>query len=643
MSAGYRSREGNLAMSPAQAAEIDMLVQQIARLDRGELSDDEFKRFRLENGIYGIRGTTDRHMVRVKIRFGRLTARQLETLAGLAEKYTPNKQIHLTTRQDVQFHHVLRRHLPQMLTSLAEAGMTTREACGNTVRNVTACPFSGISPTEVFDVRPYADALSLYFLRNPLNQNLPRKFKFAFEGCPEDHARTPIHDFGAVAAIRGANGTSERGFRIYLGGGLGAQPACARLLEEFTPEHLLIPTAEAVLRTFDRYGERREDHAHRMRARLKFLIREWGWERFQTVVLKERAVVVLTRSGGSVIPFNLEEEQPPPGLARFEARSGREALQHMSHGIPEDFDTPDTTQEKRCSQWLASNVIGQKQMGWVGVIIRAPLGDLTARDLRNIARVAADCCGGRIQITISQNLLLRWVPVERLKQVHNELYSMGLAHGGAHQIADITRCPGADTCQIAITRSRGLAEALAPLVESDIGDLPELRQLSIKISGCMNSCGQHHVADIGFYGASENVHGHDLPKYVVMLGGRTKEGLAEFAVPIAQIPARLVPTATRELLLFYRENKTENELFRDFVDRLGKPRFRTLLAKYQAAPSYEVTRELFRDLGMDDDFQVAVGTGECAGVTGSETGPAGARGPERAHQSHGVSTSGLPE
>ena len=478
---------GSVLISAERAAEIARLLEQIGRLDCGELQPDDFKRFRLENGIYGIRGTADQNMVRVKVRFGKLNAVQLARLAVIAETFTPNRKAHLTTRQDVQFHYVRRHDLPRVLAWLAEVGLTTREACGNTVRNVTACPYSGISPTEVFDVRPYADALSLYFLRNPINQNLPRKFKFAFEGCPEDHARTPIHDFGAVAAVRGSNGSAERGFRIYLGGGLGAQPASARLLEEFTPEYMLIPTAEAVLRVFDRYGERREDNSHRMRARLKFLIREWGWEKFRTAVLKERQVVAMTGSGKAAVQFAAQEEQPPWGEAEIE-RLVREAA---SVGSAErrlrvlDPAPP-------YARWLASNVLHQKQQGWSAVFVRAPLGDLSAEDLRHISRIAEKYCGGRLQIAITQNLLLRWVPDRLVDQVYDELDRAGLTRHGANQLADITRCPGADTCQIALTHSRGLAEALAPLVENGLGDFPELREVSIKISGCMNSCGQHH-------------------------------------------------------------------------------------------------------------------------------------------------------
>jgi sulfite reductase beta subunit-like hemoprotein len=259
-------------------------------------------------------------------------------------------------------------------------------------------------------------------------------------------------------------------------------------------------------------------------------------------------------------------------------------------------------------------VIEQRQPGWRAVIVRAPLGDLSAQDLRHLARIAARFCRGRLQLSIDQNLLLRWVHESLVKFVYEALENVGLAHGGARTLADITRCPGADTCQIAITHSRGLAEALVPITESSLGESPELQRLSVKISGCMNSCGQHHIADLGFYGASENVSGHELPKYAVMLGGRTREGLAEFGIPVAQIPARLAPEAARELLLFYRQNKQEGESFREFVDRLGKATFRSLLAKYQATPSYHDSPGLFRDLGVEDEFQAPAKVGAGAGA-----------------------------
>jgi sulfite reductase beta subunit-like hemoprotein len=588
-----------LALAPEERAEIAMLAEQIEQQELGVADPESCRRSRLENGIYGIRGTPDQHMVRVKVRLGRLTDGQLLALADIADRFTPNRKVHLTTRQDVQFHFVQRRSLPEVLTRIAEAGLTTREACGNTVRNVTACPVAGISPSEVFDVRPYADSLSLHFLRNPIGQNMPRKFKVAFEGCAEDHARTAIHDFGVVAAVRSADGKVERGFRIYLGGGLGAQPVSARLLEDFTPEALLIPTAEAVLRIFDRFGERREDRAHRMRARLKFLIREWGWEKFREAVLKERRVSLWTRSGKTPVQFDTREELPP-----FDPETVEKIALELRRPAPQAARLEGEADGRSSfERWRNSNVLVQRQEGWRAVVVRAPLGDLSSEELRSLSAIAGKFCGGRVQVSIEQNLLLRWVPEALVEVLYKELDHAGLAHGGAGTLADVTRCPGADTCQIAITHSKGLAEALVPITESSLGRSEDVERLSLKISGCMNSCGQHHIADLGFYGANENVDGHELPKYALLLGGRTREGLAEFGVPVAQIPARLVPEATGEVLLFYRRGRHEDESFRDFVQRIGKPAFRELLARFQATPSYGESPELFRDLGVETEFE----------------------------------------
>lgn len=581
-------------LSAEAREEIELFRREIARLEAGEADPDDFKKFRLENGVYGIRGQPDLHMVRVKIRFGALNPDQLEALADIASIYTPNKIGHITTRQDMQFHYVRRRDVPEVLERIALVGLTTREACGNTVRNVTACPYSGISPTEVFDVTPYADALSRYFLRNPICQNLPRKFKIAFEGCPEDHARTPIHDIGCVAAVREAGGRLERGFRMYLGGGLGAQPRVAQLLEEFTPEDLLIPTAEATLRIFDRHGERRPEAQYRARARMKFLIKEWGFEKFRSEVLKERRVVLATRSGRAAYRIEAGEERPPEvDIPAGDPPGWRPTLDYL--------------------RWRETNVLAQKRKGWQAVIIRCPLGDIGAAEMRVVADIARRYCGGRLRTLITQNLLLRWVPEGALPWVYMELVRAGLARAGAHRIADITRCPGADTCQIAITHSRGLAAALGNLLSNGFGQIPEIQDISIKISGCFNSCGQHHIADIGFYGATEEVSGHALPKYVMLLGGRTAEGMASFGKAVIQIPARRVPEAVEKLLRYYLSERQPEEPFRSFIDRVGIAPIRELLAEFKRVPLYEQAPDLYRDLGAEDEgFKLELGTGECA-------------------------------
>ena len=580
-------------LAPEVRAEILRFADEIERLDSGLADPDDFKRFRLENGVYGIRGAPDRHMIRVKIRFGEITPDQLETTADIADEFTPTRSVHLTTRQDIQLHNVRRGDLPAALVMLARSGMTTREACGNTVRNVTACPFAGVSPTEAFDVTPYADAVSMYFLRNPLNQSLPRKLKFAFEGCVEDHARTPIHDIGAVAALREENGRVERGFRIYVAGGLGAQPVSASLLEEFTPADLLIPTCEAIVRTFDRNGERRPEHIYRMRARLKFLAREWGIDKLRAAVLTERRAIMATRSG--LVDFHIDpvEERAPDVDV---------------HGAPRDWSPSLHYQE-----WKRTNVLKQRQRGYSMVVVRCPLGDLTSTELRAVAGVARRWCAGRIRTAITQNLVLRWVPDEALPWVYRDLAEGGLAHVDAHNLADITRCPGADTCQLALTHSRGLAEALGGVIENQFSTIPEVQNLSMKISGCMNSCGQHHIADIGFYGASTEGEGVAMPQYIVMIGGRTEEGKAHFAKPVARVPARRAPEAARRLLDLYRTERTEEESFGGFISRVSVKRVRTMLDDLTAIASIEEQPELYRDLGAEDQvFTGEVGAGECA-------------------------------
>jgi sulfite reductase (ferredoxin) len=575
-------------------SEIRRFAEEIERLEQGQLDPDDFKRFRLENGVYGIRGNPELHMVRVKVRFGQVTPDQLHALAEIADRFTPNRKVHITTRQDFQFHYVKRRDVPVVLACIASSGLTTREACGNTVRNVTACPLAGISTAERFDVTPYADAVSKYFLRNPVNQNLPRKFKIAFEGCYQDHVRTPIHDIGAVAAVVERGGKLERGFRLYIAGGLGAQPTSAELLEEFTQADLLIPTCEAVIRIFDRHGNRRPEHTQRMRARMKFLAREWGIEKLRSAILNERRFILATRSG----------------LANYHIEAVEETAPEISipHQLP-----PGWSNSREYQRWRSTNVLDQKQAGYCAVLIRCELGDVTSDELRAVAQAARRWCDGRVRTTITQNLMLRWVPEAALPWVYCDLAKAGLAKADAHTLADITRCPGADTCQLALTHSRGLAEAISAVITEEFSNFPELTDLSIKISGCMNSCGQHHIADIGFYGASTEVAGHLMPQYIVLVGGRTQEGRAEFGKPVAKVPANRAPEAARLLLSFYRRQREDTEPFSRFVERVGLKQIRDLLAPLAQVLPFESAPELYHDLGDDRQvFTAELGPGECA-------------------------------
>ncbi|MBI3251849.1 MAG: nitrite/sulfite reductase [Candidatus Omnitrophica bacterium] len=579
-------------LSPEHEAEIRRFEAEIARLEKGELDPDDFKKFRLENGVYGIRGSTDRHMIRIKIRFGHLNPLQLECIADIAERFAPNKLAHVTTRQAVQLHEIKRTDVPGILRRLAEVGLTTREACGNTVRNVSATHYAGISPKEVFDVTPYADLLSLYFLRNPVCQNLPRKFKIAFEGsAEEDWAKVGIHDLGFVAQKKVVNGKEARGFAVYVGGGLGSQPFAAQLLEEFIPVELYLPTAEAVIRLFDRNGERKDKN----RARIKYLVAKWGIETFRKEFLDERRAVVATGSGKEAFWKLKVGEAAAPVL--------KQAAPTQAPAVLPGFD-----------EWLATNSFEQKQKGYWAVNVRCSLGDIDPGQMRALAKIARVFCGGRMRTTISQNILLHWVPKNSLKALYAELQKAGLAQKGAETVTDITRCPGADTCQIAITHSKGLAFEMGKIFTNGYGSDPVFRDVTIKISGCTNSCGQHHIANIGFHGASKNVDGRAVPHYQLMIGGFTApNGAAVFGKRIAPIPAKRTPEATQAILDAFKKEKGRSESFLQWAERAGVARLKEIVNPFTAVPAFDQDPKMYEDLGDPGKaFKVEVGKGECA-------------------------------
>lgn len=572
-------------LSVEAEAEIQYLEAMIARLEAGEEDPEDFRVYRLKNGIYGIRGRPEHHMIRIKLPVGRISLEGLRVLAEVAEQYTENRLAHVTTRQAVQLHHVHRRDVPKVLRAVNAVGLTTREACGHSIRAITCCPYAGVSPEEPFDVTPYAEATYRYFLRHPVGQNLPRKFKIAFEGCPTDHARTPIHDIGAVAAVEGG----KRGFRLYVGGGLGAAPMSAELLEPFTPEEDLLPTMLAIIRLFDRYGNRKV----LTQARLKFLVKKWGIAAFREAVREERRLVKLTASGEDLKAWAPPPEPEPPRLPTPPKKP---------FSFAPGFD-----------EWRRTNLFRQKQEGYYTVAVRLPLGDITPEGLRALADIA-ETYAGEIRSAISQNFLLRFVPEDALGGLYEALLRVGLAHPEAHTILDITRCPGADTCNLAITHSRGLAQALeAHLASLALVQDPMVRPISIKISGCPNSCGQHHIADIGFYGSSRKVGEREVPHYTLLLGGRTREGEARFGQVVARIPARRTPEAVERILKRYQEEREQGESFQAYLDRVGAASFKPLLEDLQTIPSYEEAPEYYQDLGAEGEtFRVQLGRGECA-------------------------------
>jgi sulfite reductase beta subunit-like hemoprotein len=580
---------GQVAVEPdswADDAEIDTFDLFVQRFWRGEITPEEFKRFRLQHGVYGQR-QDGLHMVRVKIPRGGLTARQLERLAELAEA-SPRGVGHVTTRQNIQFHSVKPEALTATLRRLAEVGLTTREACGNTVRNVVACPHAGVAPEEPFDVTPYAEATARFLLRNPMNQNLPRKFKISFSGCQDHCGLAPIQDIGAVAVVGGDNGTSQAGFRLYVGGGLGPSPQVAQLLEDFTPAEELLVTIAAIVRVFDRTGNRE----NRNLARLKFVIRNLGIDKFRDLVFKERDALRAVLAG-KIPPVVLPPESPRPAPRRTERA-----------GVPNG--------DAEFRRWWVTNVRLQKQTGYSMVSVRLTLGDVAAQQLRVLAFVARQFSDGWVRTTNQQNLLFRWVPNASLPAVYRLLKGAGLAERSADRLADITACPGADTCQLGITASRGLALAIGEIFRNGHAHWADEAGLRIKISGCPNSCGHHHIASIGFSGGSKEFDGQQVPTYQVFLGASLNLDGTRYARPAVKVPAKNAPALVGRLLDLYQAERLEGERFEAFVERVGLVKIRQVVQDLTELPRQTEAPDAYLDWGGTERFSIQTGPGECA-------------------------------
>lgn len=587
---------GRIGQGRAQAAngsswaseeEIDTFDQFVRRFWNGEISPDEFKRFRLQNGIYGQRQEGEQ-MFRIKIPWGGLSSAQLELLAELAAK-TPNGVAHVTTRQNIQLHFIKLEQVTGLMRSLASVGLTTREACGNTVRNVTVGHCTGVCPRELFDVTPYAETIARFLLRNPMNQNLPRKFKIAFSGCPDDLGLSPIQDVGARAALRSAGESEERGFQLYVGGGLGPMPRLAELLEEFTPEERLLPTVAAIVRVFDRLGNRDDRH----KARMKFVLNKLGIEAFRTLVFQERTGLESTMVG-QFPPLVVWEQVP------------------LHHASPDSTGTPVEPNDPAYRRWRTTNVLQQKQAGYTMVYIRLELGDITSAQLRILAFAAREFGDGTVRSTNQQNFALRWIPSGRLSALHRVLSAVGLAAPSAERLADVTACPGADTCQLGITSSRGLAAALGALCDDELKGLADEAGIRIKISACPNSCGQHHLADIGLYGGAKKFHGRQVPTYEMLVGARFTPGEASYAKPVARIPAKNVPGAVEAVLQLYKKERQDGESFNNFLNRWGLESVKTVLAPFTELPPASEASDRYLDYNAEEAFSIHVGPGECA-------------------------------
>lgn len=567
--------------------EIETFEDEVKRLQAGDVTLDLFKPFRLQYGIYGQR-QADVQMVRIKIPFGGMTANQVRRVAELAETYATGVG-HVTTRQDIQLHFVPLPQVSTVMRKLEEVGLTTREACANTVRNVTACHLAGVCQGEVFDVTPYANTVARHLLRNPLNQSLPRKFKIAFSGCNHDCAMTPIHDVGLLAK-KTEDGTI--GFRMVVGGGLGAAPRIAHLLREFVPMDDLIPSIEAVIKVFDNLGNRK----NRSKARMKFVIEKLGFEEFKR--RWEEAYADMFGAKPAHAPLNLLPHADPAPL-----------IMPSKHGANGNGGHPDASS---FTTWRRTNVVKQRQDGFSAAVLRLPTGDITAEQMLLVADLAERYSNGNVRTTIGQNLIIRWVPDGQLEAFYQELDANGLSQPGANKTEDIVACPGTDTCGLGITSSKGVARALAEVFPP--GQVPEdLKGTTIHISGCHNSCAQHHISTIGLHGVGKRVGDHIAPVYELHLGGRVN-GTAEVGQMTIKLPAKNVPAAVSHLLDVYRRDRQEGESLHTFVKRAGKNALKEELIGHSILPSYAEDPSYYFDWEADEEFTLEdLGPGECAG------------------------------
>jgi sulfite reductase beta subunit-like hemoprotein len=568
--------------------EIEVFRRKAEAFLAGEIPEDEFRPLRLKHGIYGQR-QPGVQMVRCKIPGGVATSRQLEQFARIADEFGGGRG-HLTTRQNIQYHFVPLAGVAGLMHLLADVGLTNREACYDTVRNVTACPWSGIARDEVFDVRPYAQRLAYAFLRKELTGNLPRKFKIAFDGCAgQDCIASAINDIGLRAVVR----DGRRGFRMVIGGGLGPLPTEAQRLDEFVPEERLLNRCEAVIRVFNQYGNR----SNRNKARMKFVLRERGIEWLKEHIEIEYADILA--NGGIAWPARV-----PEGFGGYQSEP-----QPLGDGALLPVLNASRTGEPEYDAWIESNVEHQKQTGYAAVTVRVDQGNLTGVQLRGLARISSTAGDGLVRVAIQQNLLLAFIPLGRLPRVYAALRELGLAAPGAGRIEDVVTCPGAYTCNLGLTKTMNLGAALQTTVRQY--DDPQVKRLSIKASGCPNACGHHWIADLGFYGNARKIGGKEVPYYQMLLGGGYDEqGLMRFGLAVQSIPARLAPEAVTRVLDHFIANRQPGESFRQYVMRHKVETFRALTS--DLAKPAELFPEIYRDWGDDEAFSLQLGRGECA-------------------------------
>ncbi|MVT11488.1 HEPN domain-containing protein [Chitinophaga tropicalis] len=571
--------------NPVVERDIIELEKKIRLFREGQIPEEKFRSLRLARGIYGQR-QPGVQMIRIKLPYGKMTLEQWKRISDVSDEFSTGN-LHLTTRQDVQIHFVSLERTPELWTKLDLDDITIREACGNTVRNITASDRAGIDPEEPFDVTPYADAAFRYFLRNPICQDMGRKIKMSFSSSDADSAWSFMHDMGAIPKIRIIDGKEVRGFKVLVGGGLGAQPYLAHVAYEFLEADQLIPYIESVLRVFDRHGER----ASRNKARMKFLIQKIGFEEFTRLVQEE---FIANKSKSFHVDANAWPEVELPA----------------ANAVLPAYTVKDP---KKYEAWKTTNAFRQRQADYYAAYVRVPLGNISSVISRQLVEALRPAIANDVRVTANQGLLLKYIQPAHLPYVFSVLETAGFAEPGFDSIADITSCPGTDTCNLAISSSTGISAALELVIQEEFPDLVYNKDIKIKISGCMNSCGQHGIASIGFHGSSMKSGGKVLPALQVLLGGGiVGDGVGRVADKVIKVPSKRGPDVLRTLLNDYEANGAENEKFNDYYDRQGERYFYDLLKPLTDLASLQ--DEDFIDWGQGDKFATAIGVGECASV-----------------------------
>ena len=579
-----------------QQRDIERFERAIAQYLAGEITEDVFRVMRLNNGVYGQRQGGTNQMVRIKLPAGSITPEQMDMMAFLSENYSRGWG-HITTRQNVQVHYVELTRVPEVMRHLASVGLTSREACGDTVRNVMACHLAGACPHEHLDVTAWAEATFRHFVRNPLGQRLPRKFKVNFSGCSTDCGQAMFNDVGVIATTRTLeNGDTEAGFRIYIAGGLGATPHPALALEDFTTREDLLPTIEATLRVFEQTGNR----DNKLRARMKWVVDQLGIEEVRRRVLKVRHTLPASSSWPGGIPEEVLKAGDAPA-----GRSSKVAATEVGQGVRVELTPRDPL-----GRWVATSVVRGTANGTVSAVAYAALGDLTATQFRSLASIQREL-GSDVRLSNRQNVVFRGLSEAQLPVLYARLDAIGMARPGAELVRDVVACPGADTCNIAVTQSRGLAKAIGERLEEE--GLGEVGGVRINISGCTNSCGQHHASDIGLFGAERRAHGKSAPGYQMLLGGYVGQEQIHFGEKALRLPAKAAPEAVVRVVRRFAEEREAGETFRIWMERVGGvAAVAETLKELDFFPSPQEAPDFYADYDETGPFVAAVGESECA-------------------------------